>query len=139
MNETLTTKRGKRTMRYILILTMVFALALAVSTAAFAADKPDPAPKAPEGVKAVVKGKVASTTVNRQGQDRKVFEITVAEAKGADGKVMNDLKGQTLRLGPRDKAAEFEKFDGKNAEVTGTVGKGKRGRSGKVLLVESIK
>ena len=137
-------------MKHTIILAMVFAVALAVSAAvAFAADNPapapnkpaaaSPAPKAPEGVKAVVKGKVASKTVNRQGQDIKIFEITVAEAKGADGKAMDNLKGQALRLGPRDKAAEFEKFDGKNAEVTGTIGEGRRPGSGKVLRVESIK
>jgi hypothetical protein len=135
----------KRTM----ILAIVIAAALAVSSVAFAADNPapapnkpiaaSPAPKAPEGVKAVVKGKVASKTVNRRGQDVKIFEITVAEAKGADGKAMDTLKGQALRLGPRDKAAEFGKFEGKNAEVTGTIGEGRRPGSGKVLRVESIK
>lgn len=136
-------------MKHIVTLITVLAVAVALSAIAFAADNPAPAPskpganapaaKAPEGVKAVVKGKVASKTVNRQGKDRKIFEITVAEAKGADGKAMADLKGQVLRLGPRDKAAQFEKFDGKNAEVTGTIGKGRRAGSGKVLSVESIK
>ena len=59
-------------------------------------------------------------------------------AKGADGKSLDDLKGKALRLGPRDKAAEFEKFDGKNVEVAGSVGEGRRPGT-KVLRVDSIK
>ena len=110
----------------------------AVAPAAKAPEAKAPEAKAPEGVKATVKGKVSSKTVNRKGKDVKMFEITVTEAKGADGKAMDDLKGKALRLGPHDKAAEFEKFDGKDAEATGSVAEGRRAGT-KILRVESIK
>lgn len=133
------------------LIVLAFALsgvALAAENAAPAPNKPAAAPaspaekapaaKAPEAVKATVKGKVAAKTVNRKGKDVKMFEITVAEAKGTDGKVMDALKGKVLHMGPRDKAAEFSKFDGKEVEVTGSIAEGRRAGT-KILRVESIK
>lgn len=138
------------------VMMMIVALAVTLSGMAFAADaaaptKPvaapaaaaaatpaAPAPKAPEGVKATVKGAVASKTVNRKGQDIKIYEVTVASATGADGKAIDGLKGQVLRLGPKDKAAEIAKFDGKTAEITGTVVEGRKAGT-KMLRVETIK
>ncbi len=150
-------------MKKLFALVMVVALAVALSGLAFAADTPAPAPgkapaaapapapapapakpaapdakAAPAGVKATIKGKVASKTVNRKGQDVKVYEVAVAEAAGADGKSIDSLKGQTLRLGPKDKAAEFEKFDGKTAAITGAVVEGRKAGV-KMLRVETIK
>ena len=138
------------------VLMMAVALAVALSGVAFAADTPAAAPSkpaaaapapapatppakaAPEGVKATVKGAVSSKTVTRRGQDIKMYEVAVAEAKGADGKAMDSLKGQTLRLGPKEKAEEIAKFDGKTAEITGTIVEGRRAGT-KMLRVDTIK
>ncbi len=141
-------------MKKLIALSIVAVFALA--GVAYAADAAAPAPskaaapaakapaaKAPAGdkqpgVKATVTGKVESKMVDRKGKQVKMYSITVAEAKGADGKAMDDLKGKSLHLGPRDKVAEIEKFDGKNAEVTGSVREGRRPGM-KFLQVESIK
>ena len=137
-------------------LMMIVALAVTLSGMAFAADavaptKPvaapaaaapatpaAPAPKAPEGIKATVKGAVSSKTINRKGQDIKIYEVTVASATGADGKALDSLKGQVLRLGPKDKVAEIAKFDGKTAEIAGTVVEGRKAGT-KMLRVDTIK
>ncbi len=97
-----------------------------------------PAAKAPEGVKATVKGTVSGKTVDRKGKEIKVYEVNVASATGADGKAIDNLKGQVLHLGPKDKIAEIAAFDGKSAEITGKVVEGKKAGT-KVLRVETIK
>jgi hypothetical protein len=130
-------------MKKVLALVVVLAVMVAFTGVAFAADNPAPANKAatkapegkaaPAGIKAVVKGKISS----KEGRRGKMYEIAVTEAKSADGKAMDELKGQSLRLGAREKADEVAKFDGKSAEVTGSLMEGRRG--GKMLRVESIK
>ncbi len=138
------------------VVMIAVALAVALSGAAFAADtaapgKPAAAPaagsaatpaapaaKGHEGVKATVKGAVSSKTVTRKGQDMKVYEVTVTSATGADGKAIDSLKGQALHLGPKPKMEEIAKFDGKTAEITGTVVEGRKPGT-KMLRVETIK
>jgi hypothetical protein len=138
------------------VLMMIVAVAVALSGVAFAADtaaaapsKPAasaapaaapaaPAAKAPEGVKATVKGAVASKTVNRKGKDIKMYEVTVASAMGADGKSIDNLKGKALHLGPKPKIEEIAKFDGKTAEISGMLVEGKKAGV-KMLRVETIK
>lgn len=133
-------------------LMLVVAVAVALAGVAYAADTATPAPAAPataapaapaakpahEGVEATVKGTVAGKTVTRKGKEVKMYEVTVAEAKGADGKAIDGLKGQVLRLGPKDKAAEIAAFDGKTAEITGKIVEGKKPGT-KMMRVETIK
>ena len=139
-------------------LMMAVVLAVALSGAAFAADaaapgKPAagaaaaaatpaapaaPAAKAPQGVKATVKGTVASKTITRKGQDVKVYNVTVTEAKGEDGKALDNLKGAVLHLGPKPMIEEIAKFDGKTAEITGVVVEGKNAKA-KMMRVKTIK
>jgi len=89
--------------------------------------------KAANEVKCVVSGKVESTMVkNKRDKEVKVCRIQVSEAKGADGKAMDALKGVSLKVtGP--KLADVQKLVGKNAELTGVVIDGKR------IRVESVK
>jgi len=139
--------------RFVLVLIAV--LAVALSGVAFAADTAAPAPakpaaapaaapaappahKVPEGVKVTVKGTVSSKTITRKGQDVKVYMVAVTEAKGADGKAMDELKGKSVHLGPKQKAEEFAKFDGKTAEIAGALIEGKKSNA-KLLRVETIK
>jgi hypothetical protein len=151
-------RKKENTMRTLVAITMVLALSVAVCGIAYAADAAAPAPAKPAaaaapaapaapavvpahkaelpGIKAVVKGKLSSKMMKIRDKDREVFEIAVTEAKGADGKAMDDLKGKPLRVGSRDKAEEIKKFVGKDAEIAGTLVESPRG---KVLRVESIK
>jgi len=103
-------------------------MAFAADTAAKApaakpAEAAKPAAKAapPVGVEAVVKGKVeCKAAKNKRDQEVKRCTIAVSEAKGADGKPIDALKGKSLRVGG-PKAAEAEKFAGKEAEIKGSV------------------
>jgi hypothetical protein len=145
-------QRKEESMKTKIALMMVLALAVALSGTAYAADTAAPAPAAPataapaapaakpahEGVEATVKGTVAGKTVTRKGKEIKMYEVTVAEAKGADGKAIDGLKGQALRLGPKEKAEEIAKFDGKTAEISGKIVEGKKAGT-KMLRVETIK
>jgi pyruvate/2-oxoglutarate dehydrogenase complex dihydrolipoamide acyltransferase (E2) component len=100
------------------------------------AAKPAAAPKAGQlanEVKCVVSGKIETkVTEKRKGKEVKRCLIQVSEAKGADGKAIDALKGKSLRVvGP--KVADVEKLVGKNAELTGKVIDGKR------IQVETVK
>ncbi len=146
-------------MKKTFVLILVAVLAVALSGVAFAADTPakpaaapaasaapatpaapaaKPAAKEPQGIKATVKGTVSSKTITRKGKDVKIYVVTVTEAKAADGKALDDLKGKPLHLGPKTKAEEFAKFDGKPAELAGTLIQGKK-PGAKMLRVETIK
>jgi len=107
----------------------------AATPAAKPAEAAKPAAKVapPVGVEAVVKGKVeCKSAKNRRDQEVKRCTIAVSEAKGADGKPIDALKGKSLRIaGP--KAAEAEKFADKEAEIKGSVVQNER------IRLESIK
>ncbi len=96
--------------------TLVLVLAVAfVAGSAYAA-----APAAAKEVKASVTGKIEVKMEKVADKEVKVPFVVVAEAKGADGKVIADLKGKTLKIvGP--KVAEAEKLAGKEAMVAGVV------------------
>lgn len=82
--------------------------------------------KAPEGPKCIVKGTIEAKTVkDKKGQEVKVYLIKVAEAKDADGKVVDSLTGKKLRIaGLKPQAAE--ELVGKETELKGIVVNGKR-------------
>ncbi|MBI5094638.1 MAG: hypothetical protein HZB26_19660 [Candidatus Hydrogenedentes bacterium] len=84
-------------------------------------DSTKPAAKPGEPlVKCTVKGRVESKTVTNKktGKEVKVFMLSVAEAKGDDGKPVESMKGKTLRIGGQ-KPDVLEKFVGKDAEIKG--------------------
>jgi len=142
-------------LRQLYVLGLIFAFAVAMCGAAFAADAPasaapaaKPAPAAatptakdgPKGdakkkpaeemVKCTVKGKVETKMVkNKKGAEVKAFTVTVNEAKSDDGKVMEKLKGKTLRIvGQKD----LDKFVGKDVEIKGET-------NGKRIKAASVK
>ena len=124
---------------------LVLALALVVVTgwmaAAFAADTPaaaappakaekaatvaaapaaKPAPAKPKSeIKCEVTGKLdAKTATNKKGKEVKIFDLVVAQAKAADGKAMDGLKGKTLRVAPK-KGLAVPTFVGKDVTISG--------------------
>jgi len=60
------------------------------------------------------------TAVGKVEVKDKVVSIKVAEAKGADGKAVADLKDKVLKV-TGAKVADVEKLAGKEVEVKGTV------------------
>ena len=139
--------------------TFVLALALVVvagwTVGAFAADtaanppakpgkrapaaKATAAPNAPveakpkTEVKCEVSGKLDTKTVtNKRGREVKAFQLAVSQAKDADGKSLDGLKGKTLRVVP-NKGVDIAVHVGKEVTVTGTLINNKR------LVAESIK
>jgi glycine betaine/choline ABC-type transport system substrate-binding protein len=64
----------------------------------------------------------------------KVVSIKIAEAKGADGKVVADLTGKTLKV-TGAKVADVEKLAGKEVQVKGTV----KGTDIDVTMVAEVK
>jgi hypothetical protein len=104
----------------------------ALKAAPAPADKVAPAAKKPAvEVKAVVKGKLACTKKMVKGKEVNVCMLTVSEAKGADGKALDALKGKALRVG--GKGLKLAQFDGKDVEISGVVINDKR------IRAESIK
>jgi hypothetical protein len=104
------------------------------SAAGAAAAKPGaPAAKPVEEIKGEVKGTIECKTIkNKKGQEKQVCAVKVAEAKGADGKALDALKGKPLGVGG-PKLAEVKKLAGKEVLVTGVIINGKR------IRVESVK
>ena len=73
-----------------------------------------------------MKGTVEAKTVkDKKGQEVKVYLIKVAEAKDADGKVVDSLTGKKLRIGGL-KPQAAEELVGKETELKGIVVNGKR-------------
>ena len=133
------------------ILTLMVAVAVFVglNASAFAADsctapaKAEKADKAekPGGaaakpkteVKCEVKGKLESKTItNKKGKEMKIFELTVSEAKDAEGKAMDALKGKKLHVAGK-KGTKLSDYNGKDVTIAGTLINNKR------LAVETIK
>lgn len=68
-----------------------------------------------------IKGKVAAAqSKNRRGEEITVAAIAVVEAKAADGKSRDDLKGKTLLTNRRD-GEQLLKYAGKEITVTGAL------------------
>lgn len=98
------------------ILASTLALAVCMmgfSTLAFAAD---PAPM--KGVE--VTGKAVCKSETKDGKTTKLCSVTVATAKGADGKPIADLSGKSLKV-TGAKSGEIEKYADKDVIVKGTV------------------
>ena len=82
-----------------------------------------------------ITGKVsAAASKNRRGQDITVASITVREAKTADGKPLENLKGKAVLTNRRD-GEELLKYEGKEVVVTGAFDPS----SNNVFRVETIK
>ena len=104
------------------------------------AAKPAEAPKAGKPaapkteVKAEVTGKVElKKRMNKKaGKEVEVAVITVATAKAADGKALDELKGKTLLLQGK-KGTNVKAFAGKDVTVNGNIVNNRR------LVVEAIK
>jgi hypothetical protein len=132
---------------------VVLVLALAVTAGlmlgAYAADPPaKPAPVAEKAapakpaaaakpkieVKCVVSGKLESKMVpnKKTGKEDKGFFVTVATAKGADGKPLDALKGKTFRVGGK-KDVKLADFVCKEVTIDGTLINNKR------IVPDSIK
>ena len=88
-------------MKKVLVMGILMAVTLAFVGAAYAAD-------------------VAATVTGKVEVKDKVCSIKVAEAKGADGKAIADLKDKVLKV-VGAKCADVEKLVGKNVEAKGTV------------------
>lgn len=88
-----------------------------------AKDAAKPAKPAEQLTKCTVKGKVATKTVmnKKTGKERTVFTIAVTEAKGEDGKALDNLKGKTLAITGQKQPA-MDKFVGKDVEIKGEAG-----------------
>lgn len=131
-------------MKKLLILALVAALCLFMSSGAFAQDQAakDPvkakpavkqAKKAVTKVQAEVTGKIECKMVkNRKGEEKEACLVTVSCAKGVDGKALDNLKGKTLRIIGK-KAAEAKKLAGKETVLTGAIADNKR------LILETAK
>ncbi|MCX5770940.1 MAG: hypothetical protein NTZ09_11800 [Candidatus Hydrogenedentes bacterium] len=70
--------------------------------------------------KATVMGKLEVKTEKLANKEVKVAYIAVSEAKGADGKIMSNLSGKTLKV-VGAKAMEAEKLAGKEVTLTGMI------------------
>ena len=116
----------------LLLILCVTAIVVAYGTMVLAADapakpaepaKPAAAAKAATEVKADVTGKLDA----KMGKDRKTgkevkhYSLTVSEAKAADGKALDALKGKLLHVMGRDKAAELDKLVGKSVVISGVI------------------
>jgi len=135
----------KKTQSLMFVLAVALTL-LAFGTVALAADtaanppakpavhkKEAAAKKAPEGPKCVVKGKVeAKIEKNKKGKEIQVYSITVAEAKDAEGKALDALKGKVLHIGGMSPKA-LKELVGKDTELKGVVVNNRR------LVVEQSK
>ena len=91
---------------------VMFAMLL-LANAAFAAETV-------KEMKATVMGKIEVKTEKVANKELKVAYITVAEAKGLDGKAMPALHGKTLKV-MGTKAMDAEKLAGKEVTVTGMI------------------
>lgn len=92
-------------------------------------------PAAPKTeVKAEVTGKIElKKRMNKKtNKEVEVPVITVATAKAADGKAMDDLKGKTLMVQGK-KGANVKSYAGKDVTISGTIVNNRR------LVVETIK
>lgn len=129
-----------------LAVTAAFSLQAMAEEAKPAAPAPAPAAKPAEGakagkpaapkteVKAEVTGKVElKKRMNKKaGKEVEVAVITVATAKAADGKALDELKGKTLALQGK-KGANVKSYAGKDVTVNGNIINNRR------LVVETIK
>jgi len=88
-------------MKKVLTLGMILMFAVALVGSAYAADVP-------------------VTATGKVEVKDKVVSIKIAEAKGADGKAIADLKDKTLKV-VGAKLADVEKLAGKEVEVKGIV------------------
>lgn len=115
----------------------VFAADTCTTAAPAKAEKADKAGKAAAKpkteVKCEVKGKLESKTItNKKGKEMKIFELTVSEAKDAEGKAMDALKGKKLHVAGK-KGTKLTDYNGKDVTIAGTLINNKR------LAVETIK
>ena len=108
------------------------AAAPAAKPAAAAKSAKAPAPK--KEVKAEITGKITTKKVTNKktGKEVEAAFITVASAKGADGKALDNLKGKELRI-QGHKGLDLKSHIGKDATITGTVVNDHR------VVVESVK
>ncbi|HPC14850.1 MAG TPA: hypothetical protein P5318_01180 [Candidatus Hydrogenedentes bacterium] len=132
-----------------LVLALAMAVAMGLVAGAYAAEGPAcPAAKAEKAnkdakaakaapadksakpkveVKCEVKGKLDSKMVTNKktGKEAKVFQLTVAEAKNADGKALEALKGKTLGVAGK-KGLKLGDYAGKDVTIAGTLVNNKR-------------
>jgi hypothetical protein len=89
--------------------------------------------KAKTEVKCEVSGKLAEKTAkNKKGKEVKVFDLTVASAKAADGKALDALNGKSVRV-VRKEGVKLTDYVGKDVTITGTLVNNRR------LIVDAIK
>jgi len=81
-----------------------------------------------------VSGKLAEKAVQNKktGKEMKVFDLTVSQAKHADGKPMDALKGKTVRV-TQKKELKLADYAGKDVTINGTLVNNRR------LIVDTIK
>ena len=133
----------------VVMLPLALALTAALSFHAIAEDAkpaapaPAPAAKPADGakaakpkteVKAEVTGKIElkKRTNKKTGKEMEVPVLTVATAKAADGKALDDLKGKPLMVQGK-KGSNVKSFAGKDVTISGTIVNNRR------LVVETIK
>ena len=109
---------------------VVLVIAVSWAALAFSADKPACAAScsasccASKACAATVTGKIECKTEKVDGKDCKTVTLTVAGAKGEDGKDLAGMKGKSLTV-IGAKAADCEKLAGKTVEAKGTCKAGK--------------
>jgi hypothetical protein len=149
-------------MKQLLVTPLAIALATALSFTAVAEDAKPAAPAAPAAaapaapaapakpaepakpaakkpaapkteVKAEVTGKLeVKKFKNKKGVEMDGLVLTVATAKAADGKALDNLKGKTLRVAGK-KGGNTKSFAGKDVTINGTIFNNRR------LSVDTIK
>jgi len=107
------------------------ACAFAAETAANPPARTDKAeqpakPKPKTEVKCALTGRLGSKPVkNRQGKEVQILRLAVTEAKTADGKPLDDLKGKKVTVVPK-KGLALDASVGKDVTVSGTLTNNKR-------------